>query len=130
MRTPIGLAVLVCVAVCGGCSKQPSNAELIADVKSGQDFDRIKALRWIAQRRPPEALPEVINSLKDKDAEVRWNAAIALGYYGEAAKEAIPALQAAQRDHDVRVHEGATKALSRIDPQRFPDASGQPARGK
>ena len=48
------------------------------------------------------------------------SAAIGLGYFGEQAKEAIPALQAAQRDRDARVREAAGVALSRIDPARFP----------
>ena len=62
----------------------------------------------------------MIEALKDKDDDVRLSAAIGLGYFGEQAKDAIPALQAAQRDRDARVREAAGVALSRIDPAQFP----------
>ena len=47
---------------------------------------------------------------------------------GEQARDALPALQqVTQNDRDARVREAAGKALSRIDPQRFPDPSKVPA---
>ena len=69
-----------------------------------------------------------MESLKDKEGDVRWSAAIGLGYFGEQAKDAVPALQAAQRDRDPRVREAAGVALSRIDPAKFPAPSK--SRGK
>jgi HEAT repeat protein len=56
------------------------------------------------------------------------SAAIGLGYFGEHAEDAVPALQQAQHDRDARVREAAGVALSRIDPARFPVPSK--ARGK
>ena len=67
---------------------------------------------------------------QDKDADVRRGAAIGLGYLGDGAKEAIPALQAALKDRDVRVREAAGVALFRIDPSRFTDPTRQPHEGK
>jgi HEAT repeat protein len=64
-----------------------------------------------------QAVPALIEALKDKVVDVRWSAAIGLGYFGEEAKDAIPALQAAQHDRDARVREAARVALSRIDPE-------------
>jgi HEAT repeat protein len=48
--------------------------------------------------------------LKDEDKEVQTNAAIVLGRIGPAAKEAIPALEAAARDGV----DGAEAALKMI----------------
>lgn len=54
----------------------------------------------------------------------------ALGSFGEEAKAAIPDLQAAQRDHDVRVRRAAGVALSRIDPQLATKAAPTAGSGK
>jgi HEAT repeat protein len=125
------LAVLLCLLACVGCGKK-STAELIADLKSSQEGDRIKAARLLQQRKgePAQVVPALIEALKDKDADVRWSAAIGLGYFGEEAKDAIPALQAALRDRDARVREGASVALSRIDPSLPKSTAPNKARGK
>jgi HEAT repeat protein len=60
-----------------------------------------------------------MKALKDKAVDIRWSAAIGLGYFGDEAKDAVPALQEAQRDRDARVREAAGVALSRIDPEKF-----------
>jgi HEAT repeat protein len=70
-----------------------------------------------------KVVPALIESLKDNQDDVRWSAAIGLGYFGEQAHDAIPALQEAQHDPDARVREAAGVALSRIDPSRFPAPS-------
>ena len=129
MRVRISFVLLVCLLACGGCGKQKSPSELIADLKSSQEGDRIKAVRILPQREGDAAriVPALIESLKDKQGDVRWSAAIGLGYFGEQARDAIPALQAAQRDRDARVREAAGVALSRIDPERF-SAPSKPGR--
>ena len=68
---------------------------------------------------------EIFDALQDEDDDVRWSAAIGLGYFGDQAKDAIPALQEAQHDEDARVREAAGVALSRIDPATFPASSKQ-----
>ena len=76
-------------------------------------------------------MPALIEALKDHGNDIRLSAAIGLGYFGEQAKDAIPALQETQRDRDARVREAAGVALSRIDPARFPAPSrAGPARKK
>jgi HEAT repeat protein len=125
MRMRIGYFVVLGLLSCAGCAKEKSNDDLIGDLKSTQEGDRIKAVRLLSQRKgdPAKVVPALTECLKDKDGDVRWSAAIGLGYYGEQAKEAIPALQEAEHDQDARVREGARVALSRIDPSRFPLSS-------
>jgi HEAT repeat protein len=116
------LTLLLCLLAGGGCGKEKSTDELIADLKSPQEGERIRAVRLLPQRKGDAArvVPALIEALKGKEGDVRWGAAIGLGSFGEQAKDAIPALQAAQRDRDARVREAAGVALSRIDPTRFP----------
>jgi HEAT repeat protein len=76
-----------------------------------------------------QVVPALIEALKDKGEDVRWSAAIGLGYFGDQARDAIPALQAAQRDRDARVREAARVALSRIDPNLAPKSAPDKARG-
>ena len=132
MRVRIRFVLLLCLLACGGCGKK-STAQLIEDLKSPQERDRIIAARLLPQRKGEAAqvVPALIEALKDKEGDIRWSAAIGLGSFGEQARDAIPALEAAQRDRDARVREAAGVALSRIDSTRFPRASKPgPARGK
>jgi HEAT repeat protein len=125
--------LVVCLPACGGCGQAKSTEELIGDLKSAEEGNRIRAVRLLPQRKGEAAkvVPALIESLKDKQGDVRWSAAIGLGYFGDQAREAIPALQAAERDRDARVREAAGVALSRIDPARFRAPSkARPARGK
>jgi HEAT repeat protein len=120
MRARTCFVIWIGSLVCAGC-KTKSTDELIGNLKSGQARERIAAVRLLPQRQEAtRVVPALIGSLKDKVADVRWSAAIGLGYYGIQAKEAIPALQVAEKDRDARVREGARMALSRIDPNQFP----------
>ena len=113
-------------------ARSKSTQELIADLKSPQEKDRVIAVRLLPQCKGDAAqtVPALIEALKDKENDIRWSAAIGLGNLGESAKEAIPALQAAQSDRDARVREAAGVALSRIDPTRFTTPSKQPPKGR
>ncbi len=115
MRVRTHFVLLLCLLVYG-CGKTKSTDELIGDLKSPQEKERITAVRLLPQHKgdATKIVPALIESLKDKEGDVRWSAAIGLGSFGEQAKDAIPALQqAAQSDKDVRVREAARKALSR-----------------
>jgi HEAT repeat protein len=70
----------------------------------------------------------VVAALNDKASDVHWSAAIGLGYFGAEAREAIPALQDAQRDRDARVREAARVAISRIDPTVAPATAQAPGK--
>jgi HEAT repeat protein len=124
MRGRKRFLLLFCLLTCG-CGKSKSTAELLGDLKSAQDRDRIIAVRLLPQRKgdAEQIVPALILSLQDKEGDVRWSAAIGLGSFGEQARDAISALQAAQGDRDARVREAAGVALSRIDPARFPAQS-------
>ena len=131
MRAHIRPVLLLCLLACGGCGKEKSTDELIADLKSAEEGERIAAVRLLPQRKgdASKIVPALIESLKDNEGDIRWSAAIGLGTFGEQAKEAIPSLQTAQRDRDARVREAAGVALSRIDPEKFPIPSKQRAGG-
>ncbi len=132
MRVLTSLLMILSMLACVGCGKEKSTDELIADLKSSHEGDRINAVRRLPPHKEDAAkvIPALIESLKDRHADIRRSAAIGLGALGEEAGEAIPALQAAQRDHDARVREAASVALFRIDPSKFPDPTKQPAERK
>jgi HEAT repeat protein len=119
MRVRTWFVLLPCLLACGGCSSEKSTTQLLADLKGSQERDRLIAVRLLPQRKGDAAqvVPALIEALKDKENDIRWSAAIGLGSFGEQAKDAVPALQTAQRDRDARVREAAGKALSRIDPE-------------
>jgi HEAT repeat protein len=121
MRARTCLILLVGLLACG-CGKTKSTDELIGDLKSDNEGDRIRAVRLLPQRKDDAAkvVPALNEALKDRDGDVRRSAALGLGSFGDQARDAIPALQEAQRDRDARVREAARIALSRIDPTRFP----------
>jgi hypothetical protein len=124
------LILLGCLLACVGCAGQKSTDELVVDLKAGKEGERVVAARLL-QRRPGDAariVPVYIEALKDRESDVRWSAAIGLGYFGARAKDAIPALQAAQGDRDARVREAARVALSRIDPSLAPNTA--PGKGR
>jgi HEAT repeat protein len=126
MRLRAGLVLLLCLLASGGCGNKKSTDQLIEDLKSPQVGDRLKAVRLLPDRKgdAEKVIPAMIEALRDKDGDIRMSAAIGLGYFGEQAKDAIPALQqAAKSDHESRVRKQAGVALSRIDPARFPDPS-------
>ncbi len=131
MGVRILCVLLLCLLTCSGCGKTKSTDELLQDLKSPQEKDRIIAVRLLPQRKgdASKVVPALIEALKDREGDIRWSAAIGLGYFGEQAKDAIPALQqAAQHDRDARVREAAGIALSRIDPHRFPTSTAQSVR--
>jgi HEAT repeat protein len=118
----------ICLLACTACSsKEKPTPEMIADLKSRELRDRIVAVRNLQHRtgEPEQVVPALIEALKDKSDDVRWSAAIGLGYFGADAKDAIPALEVAKTDPDARVREGARVALSRIDPTKFPRTAGR-----
>ncbi len=57
---------------------------------------------------------ELVKNLKDKRADVRSNAAGALGQIGPEAKAAVPALSEALKDDEARVRSSAADALDQI----------------
>ncbi len=115
--------------------KTKSTTQLIADLKSGEEHDRVVAARLLPERKGEAAqtVPALIEALKDKDADIRRSTAIGLGHLGGYPHEPIPALQPLLKDKDARVREAAGVALSRIDPAKFtyqPTTTKQPVAAK
>ena len=119
MRRTNVYCLVLGVLLCAGCHKEKSTDELIADLKSPQAKDRVVAVRLLEQKKgdPAKVVPVLMEALKDSEDDVRWGAANGLGYYGEKAKDAIPALQHMQQhDADARIRNAAKRAIARIDP--------------
>ena len=121
MRIRTRFVLLLCLLAVG-CGQKKSTAELIVDLKSPREKERVIAVRLLSQRKgdAAQSVPALVEALKDKENDIRWSAAIGLGRLGESAKEAIPALETARRDRDAWVREAAGVALSRIDPKFVP----------
>ena len=84
-----------------------------------KDVDPASALR----RGDPEAVPVLIELLKDENSVVRQEAILILARIGGPAREAIPALQQALNDPDEQVRARAVTALRQFELT----ASGQSA---
>ena len=118
--------LLLCL-LAAGCGKEKPTPDLIADLKSAPDKERLIAVRLLPRRKGQAAqvVPALIDALKDRDGDIRRSAALGLGHLGGSAQEAVPALRAVQSDRDARVREAAGLALSRIDPSRFAPSLAQ-----
>ena len=117
MHREIRMVIFMGSLAFAGCGQSKSTDGLIGDLSSANEADRVKAVRWLQHRKGDavKVIPALIESLKDPQADVRWSAAIGLGYFGAEAMSALPALEEAQRDRDARVREGAVVAISRIE---------------
>jgi HEAT repeat protein len=124
MRVQPGLILLLCLLAFVGCGKKKSTDDLIKDLKSGNEKEKINAVRTLpAKGEAAKVVPALIKSLTDRDGHIRRSAAIKLGEYGAEAKDAVPELEKRLNDGDARVREAAGLALTRIDPEKFPATS-------
>jgi HEAT repeat protein len=127
MRMRTCLALSLCLLACAGCGKKKSTDQLLEDLKSPEERDRLIAVRLLPERKEDaeRVIPALIEALKDRENDIRLSAAIGLGTFGEQAKEAVPALQQiAKSDRDGRVRRAAATAVSRIDPNAAPAKQG------
>ena len=62
-----------------------------------------------------DAVPALIEALKDNDAGVRRQSAWALGRIGAEAKDAVPALMEALEDNDADVRQESDRAIRQIE---------------
>jgi hypothetical protein len=86
-----------------------------------KDVDPASALR----RGDPEAVPVLIELLKDENSVVRQEAILILARIGGPAKEAIPALQQALNDPDEQVRARAVTALRQFEPAAAGESAGR-----
>jgi len=96
MRAHTRCLLLIGLLAASGCGGK-STDQLIEDLKSSKERDRLIAVRLLQQRKgdPAQVVPALIGALKDTENDIRWSAAIGLGYFGKQARDAIPALEAA-----------------------------------
>jgi HEAT repeat protein len=92
--------------------------KLIRRLKSNKEVKRIHAGLLLGRMGPraKEAVPTLLELLRDARVRNRRLAAWTLGYIGEGAAEAIPALLTAVQDEDEGVRKMAREALDKISP--------------
>ena len=73
-----------------------------------------------AVMRPPaqDAIPDLIECLRDSEHIVRSEAAVALGQMGPPARAAVPGLTKLLKDPVLHVRDAAAEALKKIAPDR------------
>ena len=108
-----------------GCSSKPDGpltaggqpvSYWLEEMKKPSPKARKKAVKELGHvgKADPSAIPAVINALKDADAGVRAEAALALLNLGTDAADAAPALAEATKDRDPKVRTYADKALEKV----------------
>jgi HEAT repeat protein len=115
-------------AACGALSCMGANAEsavpcLVGCLKRPYPGVAARALAAVGHNRPGEIIPALVEALERSGGYEAVEMADALGSFGPAAADAVPALLAASTNRlaDVRTH--AAAALQRIAPGT-PDALG------
>lgn len=97
---PLALSIVIgAVIVSGGCGNGTEDA---AQAGKGQ------------AEQPWKDVDQLIKQLEDPNPLARAMAATNLGMKGEAAKKAVPALEALRDDPNEKVRSAAEKALSKI----------------
>jgi len=99
-----------------GCGRSATTDELIAQARSNESAERVKAVRALGKRdsEADKVEPVLVERLRDEDAFVRRDAARALGEHGAAARSAESALLAATRDRNAHVRQAATEAVQKV----------------
>jgi len=101
----------------GGPGVTPAILGALKDPEPG--VRKVAAGAFRSMEAPPRnAIPPLVDALRDENAEVRAEAAFGLmGFYSPPAREAIPALSAAfARDPDRQVRINAARALGLMGP--------------
>jgi hypothetical protein len=114
-------------AECRAQSKRPI-ADILADLKKG-DNEKFKALQELETlgEKAAEAVPELIELLKNKNEDVRLGAALALGKVGPAAvKPLTMAVESA--DAGVRPKAPPRRCSRRSPTRRLTSAARRPTR--
>src|SRR5262249_5152690 len=92
----------------------PGMAELLKEPQAARVVRALKALRRLPGSNH-EAIPAFIEATRHADAEVRENAAEALGEAGPAASPAPPAPRALKDDPNAKVRKEAEEAVEKIE---------------
>ena len=94
----------------------PALVDALKDSNQDVRLNAAIALHWISSDVKRTAVTALLEVLKDSDPVLRGKAASALGDSGPEAKQAVPGLRKALKDHNEKVREAAAGALKRIEP--------------
>lgn len=97
---------------------QVNHPRILSGLKEAKDSEgRLTILQIMSgyKYRSTEAVPVLIETLKDSSIPVRWVSAHILGQIGPEARHALPALRDALLDNDGSVRNHAQAAVSRIE---------------
>jgi len=83
---------------------------------------RSKALGALSFLRDTSAVEPLLNSLRDADKEVRWDAAESLGYLGGGNRVAERVIRAALQDAEDGIREEAAHALEKMEEEKEHEA--------
>jgi HEAT repeat protein len=97
-----------------GITKYCKNADMTA---------RVHAIRAMAVIGPSAKakVPDLIECLSDKEAQVLYWACVALGNMGDAAKQAMPELEKLKQHQDPMVADAAVQAIDKVSLKRRVD---------
>ena len=119
MRSIFLSALSLCVVFASHLQAQDQEVDLkqlVKDVNHSDKAVRIQSLDGIAELGADgaDAVPALVETLKDSDEEIVWHAARTLGAIGESAATAVPNLAAVLGDDRPKVRAYAAFALGRI----------------
>jgi len=101
-----------------GCAREKSTGDWVRQLKDPDASLRLQAIKALKDRISEAAVvPALTETLKDDNAFVRRDAALALGKIGPDARPALPALTATLKDREHSVRKAAADALKKIDPE-------------
>jgi HEAT repeat protein len=110
----------VAKALCTLGQSEAAEPALLGLLKSTDDFVRLRAVATLREigKQDQSCRAALIQILESRQQSARSVAAYALGDYGRAAKEAVPALLIALKDQSTfgYVREAAATALGKIEP--------------
>jgi len=114
----IGGICALCLAAVITQAAEPSTADLIAGLKSGDESARLAAIDSLGQKgeQAADAVPALTALLKDRSPVVRAHAAKSLGEIGAKARPAVHELALLISDTDETVRRTVVGALRKIHP--------------
>ncbi|MBI3407771.1 MAG: HEAT repeat domain-containing protein [Planctomycetes bacterium] len=117
----VPVVVVFLLVGCGQAPPETAHGKAVSywldELKSSDARARKKAVQALgsAAGTVPEARAGLVTGLQDADADVRYEACLALVQLGKnTPAEALPLLEKAASDSDPRVKTAAAKALERV----------------
>ncbi len=115
MYVRAGAAKAIATLYSGGAKAAPALANALKDPELVVRYAAAAALVWTGTNRMREAVPVLVEVMRDQSKEDKQHAAYLLTRIGPAAKSAVPDLIALMKDEHLPVRLEAALALSAID---------------